>query len=182
MLIARSHTLLKDHISALALYEKAQTYLAKIPQSLASFPEKDIPVYEADVRTQISLLRGEMTRCHSHVILSRPSVTESTYFQTVQLHFPDFLLANDEKPLASRLHQFPRPSAIDLTNLVELPPKYEDVPIKPFFFDISYSYVGLKENNVRVPASKGAAVVGRGLPQKGEDKFEPAKRGWFWNR
>jgi signal recognition particle subunit SRP68 len=182
MLIARSHTLLKDHVSALALYEKAQIYLNKIPESLGSFPEKDIPVSETDVRTQISLLRGELTRSHTHVILSQPSVAESTYFQTVPPPVPDSPFAYEEKPLASRLHQFPRPSAIDLTNLVKLPPKLEAVPVKPFFFDIAYSYVGLEEKNVRVPASKEAVVVGTGVPQKREDKTESAKRGWFWNR
>jgi signal recognition particle subunit SRP68 len=81
----------------------------------------------------------------------------------------------------SKLHQFPRPRAIDLTNLVDFPPKLKVVPVKPFFFDIAYSYVGLEEN-VLVPAWKEAAVVGTGVPPKGEDKIEPAKRGWFWSR
>jgi RNA-binding signal recognition particle 68 len=83
ILIARSHTLLKDHVSALALYEKAQAYLSKISKSLGSLPEKDIPVTKVDVTTLISLLQGEMTRSHAHVILSQPSSHESTYFQTV---------------------------------------------------------------------------------------------------
>jgi len=77
--------LLKDHVSALALYEKAQTYLSKIPESLGSFPEKDIPVTKSDVQALMTLLQGEMTRSHAHVILSQPSATESTYFQNVLL-------------------------------------------------------------------------------------------------
>ena len=84
--------------------------------------------------------------------------------------------------MASRLHQFPRPNAIDLTNLVEFPPKLEPVPVKPFFFDIAYSYVGLEEKKVPVPASKvTTATAGTGVSQKPEEKAEP-KRGWFWNR
>lgn len=84
ILIARSHTLLKDHVSALALYEKAQTYLTKIPSSVGTFPEKDIPVTQSDVTTLTAFLQGEMTRSHAHVILSQPSPNESTYFQTVR--------------------------------------------------------------------------------------------------
>jgi len=74
---------LKDHVSALALYEKAQIYLSKIPQSLGSFAEKDIPITKSDVQALTTFLQGEMTRSHAHVILSQPSANESTYFQEV---------------------------------------------------------------------------------------------------
>jgi signal recognition particle subunit SRP68 len=78
----------------------------------------------------------------------------------------------------SRLHQFPRPNSIDLTNLVEFPPKLQPVPVKPFFFDIAYNYIGLEGS--KMPA---AETVEPALPAKVEEKkVEPAKRGWFWNR
>jgi hypothetical protein len=83
VLIARSHTLLKDHISALALYERVQTYLSKIPSSLGSLPEKDIPVTEDDVSSLSNVLEGEMTRSHAHVVLSQPNASESEYLQKV---------------------------------------------------------------------------------------------------
>jgi len=79
--------------------------------------------------------------------------------------------------LASRLQQFPRPSSIDLTNLVQFPPKLQAVPVKPFFFDIAYNYIGLegKEGPAKVAAEPASS--------KGDEKkAEPAKRGWFWNR
>jgi hypothetical protein len=83
VLIARSHTLLKDHVAALALYERAHTYLTKIPSSLGSFPEKDIPVAKEDVSTLATTLEGEMTRSHAHVVLSQPNSNESGFLQRV---------------------------------------------------------------------------------------------------
>jgi hypothetical protein len=47
------------------------------------------------------------------------------------------------------------------------------VPVKPFFFDIAYNYIGLE-------AKEGEAkkeVVKTKLEEK---KPEPAKKGWFW--
>jgi RNA-binding signal recognition particle 68 len=83
VLIARSHTFLKDHIAALALYERAHTYLTKIPSSLGSFPEKDIPVTKNDVSSLATVLEGEMTRAHAHVVLSQPTSNESEYMKKV---------------------------------------------------------------------------------------------------
>lgn len=82
-MIARSHTLLTEHVSALALYERAQTYLSKIPPSLGSLPEKDIPVTKDDVASLSNIIGGEMTRSHAHVILSQPNAAESEYLQKV---------------------------------------------------------------------------------------------------
>ena len=78
--------------------------------------------------------------------------------------------------MASRLHQFPRPNSIDLTNLVEFPPKLQAVPVKPFFFDIAYNYIGLEEKKGPAKATAEPALSKLG------EKAEPAKRSWFWNR
>jgi len=75
--------LLKNHVAALALYEKAHTYLTKIPSSLGSFPEKDIPVAKEDVSALATTLEGEMTRSHAHVVLSQPNPNESELLQKV---------------------------------------------------------------------------------------------------
>jgi signal recognition particle subunit SRP68 len=72
-----------------------------------------------------------------------------------------------------RLHQFPRPGTIDIENLVKWPPKLQPVPVKPFFFDIAYNYIGLeaKEGEVKKEVVKTKVE---------EKKPEPAKKGWFW--
>jgi signal recognition particle subunit SRP68 len=69
------------------------------------------------------------------------------------------------------LHQFPKPNCIDLTNLVEFPPKLQPVPAKPYFFDIAYNYIGLKEE----PQTEKAVTT-----KAEEKKSEQAKKGWFW--
>ena len=76
MLIAHSHTLLKNHISALALYERAQTYLSKIPSSIGSIAEKDIPVTFEEVSAISTHLQSELIRAHSHVIVTLPNPNE----------------------------------------------------------------------------------------------------------
>jgi hypothetical protein len=48
------------------------------------------------------------------------------------------------------------------------------VPVKPFFFDIAYSYIGTEEKE----SKKVEAVVSKAE----EKKPEPAKKGWFWSR
>jgi signal recognition particle subunit SRP68 len=58
-----------------------------------------------------------------------------------------------------------------MTNLVGYPPKLEPVPVKPFFFDIAYNYIGLEEKEVEEMVVK---------PKVEEKKPEPAKKGWFW--
>jgi len=83
ILIARSHTLLKDHISALALYERAQSYISKIPSSMGSLPETDIPVTKDDIESLLTTLEGELTRSHANVIVSQPSSIETEHLNKV---------------------------------------------------------------------------------------------------
>ena len=77
-----------------------------------------------------------------------------------------------QQPLLSRLHQFPPPNSLDLTKLVEYPPYMKPVPVKPYFFDSAYNYVGLEEGHVEKPSPA--------LPKVEENKEGPVKRGWFW--
>jgi hypothetical protein len=75
---------LKDHVAALALYERAETYLSKIPSSLGTFPEKDIPLTKDDVSSLSLVLAGEMARSHAEVVLSQPNPNESGYLLQVR--------------------------------------------------------------------------------------------------
>jgi hypothetical protein len=69
----------------LALYERAQTYITKIPSSLGSFPEKDIPVTKDDVTSLATTLTGELARSHAHVVLSQSNNNDSELSQKVNL-------------------------------------------------------------------------------------------------
>ena len=58
---------------------------------------------------------------------------------------------------------------------MEYPPTLQAVPVKPFFFDIAYNYIGAEEK----PEEKKFEAV---VPKKEvpEENPERAKRGWFW--
>ena len=61
--------------------------------------------------------------------------------------------------------------------MVEYPPKLHPVPVKPYFFDIAYNYIGLEKPEV--------TEVESGVRQEemkvDEKKPEPARKGWgFW--
>jgi len=70
-----------------------------------------------------------------------------------------------------KMSQFPQPSSIDLSNLVEYPPKLQPIPAKPFFFDIAYNYIGMEETQNEPEQIVSVAE---------EKKPEPVRRGWFW--
>ena len=55
-----------------------------------------------------------------------------------------------------------------MENLVPWPPELQPVPVKPFFFDIAYNYIGLKEEAPKP-----------GQPGKQPESEQP-KKGWFW--
>ena len=52
------------------------------------------------------------------------------------------------------------------------PSQPKPVPVKPYFFDIAYNYIGVEE--------KAAEPVAAKVEKVEEKKPEPAKKGWFW--
>jgi hypothetical protein len=57
--------------------------------------------------------------------------------------------------------------------LVEYPPTLKPAPVKPYFFDIAFNYIGLEGGKKEdEPLHKVETVE--------EKPPAPAKRGWFW--
>jgi signal recognition particle subunit SRP68 len=75
-------------------------------------------------------------------------------------------------PLIEHLDEYPS-SGVDLTNLVNYPPKLRPVPVKPLFFDLAWNYI-------QYPGQEKVTVQAK-QPDKSSEKEEkkPAKRGWF---
>lgn len=73
-------------------------------------------------------------------------------------------------PIAERLNEYP-PNGVDLTNLVEYPPRVRAVPVKPLFLDVAFNYIEYPGRTTAVV--NGEAPKGAGEPQ------EERKRGWF---
>ncbi len=76
-------------------------------------------------------------------------------------------------PLVERLGEYPIED-VDLTMLVNFPPKVQSIPVKPLFFDLAWNYIdypGRGRSSVNgAPAAPKPAV---------EEKKEPARKGWF---
>jgi signal recognition particle subunit SRP68 len=73
------------------------------------------------------------------------------------------------------LTEYPGSGKVDLTRLVEWPPKLKPVPVKPLFFDTAWNYV---EYPGRTPAASATASKGEVNGAK-EEPQQPASRGWF---
>ncbi|KEF55236.1 uncharacterized protein A1O9_08890 [Exophiala aquamarina CBS 119918] len=88
-------------------------------------------------------------------------------------------------PLIERLNRNEYIENVDLSNLVNYPPKLRPVPVKPLFFDLAWNYIeypGQKREEFtgRVqdsePVRKQPATSGR---TEETEEQKPAKRGWF---
>lgn len=76
-------------------------------------------------------------------------------------------------PLVERLNDYPI-EEIDLTKLVNFPPKLQPVPVKPLFFDLAWNYIQYQGRALTDVEGASASLV-----TNAEEKKEPAKKGWF---
>jgi signal recognition particle subunit SRP68 len=79
-------------------------------------------------------------------------------------------------PVVDSLTEYPGSGEVDLSKLVEWPPKLKPVPVKPLFFDTAWNYV---EYPGKSPAVAVAATKGDAEGAKKEEAQQPASRGWF---
>jgi len=88
-------------------------------------------------------------------------------------------------PLIERLNRNEYIENVDLTNLVNYPPRLRPVPVKPLFFDLAWNYIVY-------PSQKGDLIQGSGrggvngkvddqesAAEKQDQTQKPAKKGWF---
>jgi signal recognition particle subunit SRP68 len=73
------------------------------------------------------------------------------------------------------LHEYPV-GGVDLTNIVEFPPKLALIPVKPIFLDVAWNYIDYpgREREAPKPAQAPAQEEGRQ-----EEPQQATKRGWF---
>ena len=107
-------------------------------------------------------LSGLVSQCRALVELK--NLMEQQKAETKGIYKP---------PLADRLGEYPVED-VDLTNLVNFPPKLQPIPVKPLFFDLAWNYI---EYPGRPPTNVNGAPT---APKTGsEEKKEPARKGWF---
>lgn len=94
-------------------------------------------------------------------------------------------------PLVERLHQYPV-GGVDLTRIVEIPPRMAPIPVKPIFLDIAWNYIdypgkgraaGTKPQAQEIKAAAAAAAAAaptEDTPKpKPAEQPQPQKKGWF---
>jgi signal recognition particle subunit SRP68 len=166
--IGRSHAFMGEAKNALALYNRALELSSNALSSKSTMikeAEDGPPKLDIGSEDFISFqqyLDGMVSQYRALVELKnlmdrQKAATEGTY----------------RPPLAERLDEYPAED-IDLTNLVNFPPKLRPIPVKPLFFDLAWNYIDYPG---RSPSGVNGAPT---APKTGsEEKKEPAKKGWF---
>lgn len=189
--VGRSHAINENITNALALYARALDLAQAAATTLPADSQQSSPSSEPP-RLDISSRHLESTTS-----TLRKLVTQ--YRALAELKFLSSLPASSTKesttsgpqpikpaPLIERLSQNTYYDSVDLTNLVNYPPKLRPVPVKPLFFDLAWNYI-------KYPGQKGPeadedleiAGVGEVNGQKeqehvgAKEEQKPARRGWF---
>lgn len=182
--IGRSQAATGQIPNALALFaralELAQTASVKLlAQPSSSNDDSSPPKLEISPRqlqATVKALSKQVTQYRALADLK--ALSSSTKSNTpVESH------ASKPAPLIERLNRNEYIENVDLTNLVNYPPKLRPVPVKPLFFDLAWNYIvypGQKrEESTSLgrdpkPAPKQPVTV---EPETEQQK--PAKKGWF---
>lgn len=167
--IARSHAIVGNTANALALInrsaercEESATKLSGTAEAAAAADSLPLSVEVAadSVRSLGQLLNGELLRHRALVHLDKLYKAEK-----------DEARKRGKLPLLERLHEYPA-GGVDLTNLVEFPPKMGLIPMKPIFLDVAWNYIDY-------PGKAGAASTPSPAPEPAPAAAPQPKRGWF---
>ncbi|KAJ6444498.1 signal recognition particle protein [Purpureocillium lavendulum] len=164
--IARSHAIIGNVANALALINRAtelcQESSSKLPNTAqeANRAPLSVEVTSESVSGLEQLLNGELQRHRAIVHIDNLRKAES-----------DEAGKGLQIPLLERLHEYPA-NGVDLSNLVEFPPKLALIPMKPIFLDVAWNYIDY-------PGKTGGAAAPAAAPEPAKEPAPQAKRGWF---
>ncbi|KAF7546280.1 hypothetical protein G7046_g9341 [Stylonectria norvegica] len=170
--IARSHAIIGDVANALALINNAHGISEEATESIpASTDDTSNSALNVQVCPDAAeflelLLDGELQRHRAIVHIGHLRNDEA-----------DDKTQITRGSLIERLHEYPA-GGVDLTNIVEFPPKMALVPMKPIFLDVAWNYIEYpgKPGDVEQPAKDTSAVMDRPSPLQAQQQ---PKRGWF---
>lgn len=170
--ISYSHSLLGNHLNALALIQRARD-LSSVempsPKSDSSVPSLDIlPLASEALKNHTTSL---LTRTHALVEMHKIEANAAIAAEKNM---------TSAAPLVENLYDYPTPGVqVDCKKLVQYPPKIEPVPVKPMFLDVAWNYIDY-------PGRKGAEVQAQAMEEvemeeavQEEEPKQEKKRGWF---
>ncbi|KAF7550287.1 hypothetical protein G7Z17_g5820 [Cylindrodendrum hubeiense] len=169
--IARSHAIIGNAANALGLIHHAfglsQESLSKVPKSedASAKAPLNLTIVPEAIGFLRNLLDGERQR-------HRAIVHINELRQDKQEDAEDDV----KRSLVETLLDYPI-NGVDLTKIVEYPPKMALIPMKPIFLDVAWNYIDYPGKAVveRQPAAAKEESTSSDAPAP----QEPAKRGWF---
>ncbi|KAM0344190.1 hypothetical protein ACHAPU_007716 [Fusarium lateritium] len=169
--IARSHAISGNAADALALISHADGLIEESQSSLSSDGSSNrtplsLAVSAGDVEYLLALLNGELQR-------HRAIVHADTLRKNHELSVSDAV----KQPLIEILGQYPA-AGVNLSHVVEFPPKLATMPVKPIFLDVAWNYI---DYATKAPKQESAApAVKAETPQRTESPNpQQGKKGWF---
>lgn len=166
--IARSHSLLGSYKEALALLNRAvEVFQAALPLlngTLSPSSPPNFAISSSSASFLAQTLQTELQRHRALVEISHLSASAKVPVQT--------------SPLVENLDRYPPNGEVDLTRLVNYPPKIEAVPVKPLFFDVAWNYIEYPGKGVQnEPVQSRTSEDNR--PRQPQQAEAPTKKGWF---
>lgn len=169
--ISYSHSLLGNHLNALALLKRAQDLVSSQTSSPSSSSSSDdhspptLDIQPTSASRLKSLISSLVSRLHALVEMRTLEQNSAIAAQKNMV---------SAAPVVQRLNDYPTPGMkVDLGNLVMWPPRVEAVPVKPLFLDVAFNYVEYP----------GGVNAGGEKEEVGEEEMveeKPAqKKGWF---
>ncbi len=171
--IARSHAIVGNVKNALALINYSLELTQEAASQLSAADTRpsngplNVDVSKDNITFLGNLLMGELQRhraiVHIDQIREENKETATTVAQKV--------------PLMERLHDYPV-GGVDLTNIVEFPPKLALIPAKPIFLDVAWNYIDYP-GKISPPGTTPATKAPAPAAAAEAEKPQPTKRGWF---
>ncbi|KAK7218672.1 hypothetical protein V2G26_006675 [Clonostachys chloroleuca] len=165
--VARSHAIIGNVSNALALIQHALNLSKDAAGEGAGLTDSDdsaplhVDLSNDDIAFLIELLTGELQRHRAIVHIENLRKENSKDSPTA--------------PLIERLHEYPS-GGINLSSIVEFPPKKAAIPVKPIFLDVAWNYIEYPGKTTQAAAATPAQAAP--APNKPAEP-QPAKKGWF---
>ena len=177
--IGRSHAVNGDTVNTLALYARASNLAESVASTLtspspssSSAPKLDVS--SKDISTTTSQLSALVTQYRALADLKSVSVPPTSASKTSS-ETKVF-----KRPLIETLHLNHYHDSVDLTNLVNYPPKLQPIPVKPLFFDLAWNYIQYPGHEKAEVAANGPSGPTATHGEARVDEEKPAaRRGWF---
>lgn len=165
--IGRSHAVNGHITNALGLFARAQE-LAQ--HSVSSSSTSNVP------RLDVSAAQHEALTFYLMAMTLRYRALAD-----LQIHMAASQQASQSKqyvpPLLERLQLNQYDDRVDLTNIVNYPPKLQPIPMKPLFFDLAWDYIQYPGRAQEAEIKAATPIAAPVKTEKAEET--PKKRGWF---